>query len=120
LSQKTSIACTTSNYEAKKMSNYEAKKIKLTLGNTVEHFSAGSSQCTGTPMATVPASDADTPVASAIFPTRMVLPTLLKFGEKAIFRSPQYVDIPHVIEAVSEVDERNMIDQLSRSSMPAS
>jgi hypothetical protein len=86
--------------------------IKLTLGNTLEHFSAGNSHGTGTPVATVPASSADTPVASAIYPTRMVLPTLTKFGEKAIFESPQYVDIPHVIEAVSEVDERNMIDQL--------
>jgi hypothetical protein len=86
--------------------------IKLTLGNTLEHFSAGNSQCTGTPVATVPASSADTPVASAMYPTRMMLPTLIKFREKAIFESPQYVDIPHVIEAVSEVDERNMIDQL--------
>jgi hypothetical protein len=86
--------------------------IKLTLGNTLEHFSAGNSQCTGTPVATVPASSADTPVASAIFPTRMMLPTLMKYGEKAIYESPIYVDIPLVIDAVSEVDERNMIDQL--------
>jgi hypothetical protein len=102
----------TSCTKGRDIGNSRKHCIKLTLGNTLEHFSAGNSQCTGTPVATVPASSADTPVASAIFPTRMMLPTLMKFGEKAIYDSPQYVDIPLVIDAVSEVDERNMIDQL--------
>jgi hypothetical protein len=41
-----------------------------------------------------------------------MLPTMTRYGERAIYESPGYVDIPNAIDAVSEVDERNIIDQL--------
>jgi hypothetical protein len=41
-----------------------------------------------------------------------MLPTLTRFGDRTIFESPYYVDIPHTIEAISTTDERNILDQL--------
>jgi hypothetical protein len=41
-----------------------------------------------------------------------MLPTMNKYGERAVYESPGYVDIPQKIDAVSDTDERNVIDQL--------
>jgi hypothetical protein len=41
-----------------------------------------------------------------------MLPTMNRYGERAVYESPGYVDIPQTIDAVSEIDERSVIDQL--------
>jgi hypothetical protein len=49
-----------------------------------------------------------------------MLPTMTSYGERAVYESPGYVDIPQTIDAVSEIDERNIIDQLVQESTEAS
>jgi hypothetical protein len=83
--------------------------IKLTLGNTLGSFSAGGG--TGSPHAPDAAKQVGSPMASALYPMRYMLPTL-KTAEKMICESPWYYDVPDVIEPVTETDERNIIEQL--------
>jgi hypothetical protein len=52
------------------------------------------------------------PVASTLYPTRLLLPTLNKTGEKVVFESPTYVNVPKKIEPVPETDEKNIIELL--------
>jgi hypothetical protein len=83
--------------------------IKLTLGDTLEKFSAGG--CTGLLSAPVAARLADSPKAPAMYLTRYMLPSL-QSPEKIVCESPWYIDVPEKVDPVSETDERNIFEQL--------
>jgi hypothetical protein len=82
--------------------------IALAYGKTLTALSADD--CTGSLEAPAAGQSAGSPVASTLFPTRLVLPTLEKNHEKTVFESPQYYNVPVQLEAASEADERNIID----------
>jgi hypothetical protein len=46
---------------------------------------------------------------------RLVLPTLKKYSEKAVFESPGYSAVPLNISPVSSVDEKNMVEMLAEA-----
>jgi hypothetical protein len=58
---------------------------------------------TGSPEASVAGQDVGSPVALTIYPTRLVLPTLNRAGEKIVFESPWYYNVPHQIEPMTEL-----------------
>jgi hypothetical protein len=73
----------------------------------LNELSAGGG--TGLLSAPVP-GQAGSPRASAMFPTRLLLPTF-KYAEKSIFESPSYNNMPVKLDPVNENDERCIMEQ---------
>jgi hypothetical protein len=87
--------------------------IRLTFGNNVSYYSAGNSD--GLPGAPSTSQMVDSPGAPTMFPSRMMLLTMQRHGEKACFKSPCYTSVPTTIEPLSEVDEKNIFEMLAQS-----
>jgi hypothetical protein len=45
----------------------------------------------------------------------LVLPTLKKFSEKAVFESPGYNAVPLSISPVSSVNEKNVVEMMAEA-----
>jgi hypothetical protein len=88
--------------------------LTLTFGKNIQHYSA----CGGgdSPGAAPDASaSVDSPGASTHYPVRYMLPSLKRFGEKICFESPKYVAVPTHLDALSVVDEKNVVDLLAET-----
>jgi hypothetical protein len=83
--------------------------IKLTYGHPLEVLSAGGGS--GLPFAPEPGHGSDLLVASEMFPTRLLLPTLNNAYDKALFESPWYQSVPIRLDSISAHDEQNIIEQ---------
>jgi hypothetical protein len=86
--------------------------LELTFGKKITHISAcGEDDSPGA------ASSADlnagSPGASARYPVCYMLPSLKRMGEKLCFESPKYAAVPNRLDALSAVDEKNVIEMLA-------
>jgi hypothetical protein len=48
-----------------------------------------------------------------MYPVRMMLPVLNKYGSKACFESPGYSDLPRRLDPLSVVDEKNIFEMMA-------
>jgi hypothetical protein len=88
--------------------------IRLIFGEKIEYFSAGGS---GSPRAPLYSrSGATGPPGAPVLPsTRLMLPVLGNFGKKTCFESPEYANVPRELHALSENDERNLVEMLAET-----
>jgi hypothetical protein len=103
----------TSTHKGRDILNVRQHCIKLTLGENIHHFGAGDSD--DSPGAPSDSQCVGTPGAPTMFPVRLMLPSLMRHGERICFESPRYRAVPWRTEPVSETDEKNIFEMFAQA-----
>jgi hypothetical protein len=98
-------------YKGRDIARVRQQCIRLTYGKTLSLLSACGSN--GTPGAPSIDPEDGSPGAPAMYPVRMMLPVLNKYGSKACFESPGYSELPCRLDPLSVVDEKNIFEMMT-------